>query len=66
MATTILHKMELNQKVEINSTTSVHRVPGGWVYLFSFKNENGTLALTSCFVPKNSEFKKGTGKYMIG
>ena len=65
MKTFNLFNMELHQKVEVNSTTSVLRVSGGWIYLFSFKNEDGTITSTSSFVPKSNEFRKGDGNYVI-
>ena len=36
----------------------IHRVPGGWIYVFYNQNGAGGYNLTSCFVPFNNEFRR--------
>lgn len=47
-----IHDLELHEYVEIDSSTLVARVPGGWIYqVVTPFGINGT------FVPFNEEFK---------
>jgi hypothetical protein len=56
-----IYNMELNEilditpKVKTNLSKYIHRVPGGWVYLY-YLDFNGTRKFTSVFVPFNNEF----------
>jgi hypothetical protein len=53
---TDLYKMNLHEKIFVESY-EVLRVPGGWIYTTKEKKSaHVSEALTSVFVPMNSEF----------
>lgn len=51
-----LLNMELHDVLDLDSITSVIRVPGGWIYVIETQNEGPfPHAMTSSFVPYTNE-----------
>ena len=52
-----IYDLELHEGMAINQTISVFRVPGGWIYKYTY----GSL-ITTIFIPYNNEFQTGVLK----
>jgi len=54
-----IYKMKLNETLDLDMSTNIRRVAGGWIYTTTYEIENGSyisIATSSCFVPFNNEF----------
>ena len=51
-----IYDMNLHERKNIDSHTTVLRVPGGWLYLTEF-NALGDYQCVTTFVPYSDEFK---------
>jgi len=48
--------LPLGEKMYINDSTQVLRVPGGWV-VTDFNSEGNGISVSSAFVPWNNEYQ---------
>lgn len=60
-----VYKMQLHERMLLSDRDiSVLRVPGGWIYSFTYHHLNSN-EYTSVFVPHNNEFDNRTIKEVL-
>lgn len=51
-----IFKMNLHDEILFYRENKVLRVPGGWIYFCEAQVGDGTVSVSTCFVPLNYEF----------